>query len=90
MIRRAGKPSDTDATLAVARRRFGMTTLESPLAFYLDPRRPAPEPGAPPVGGPSLEALMADERPSATTHFTEGALAERAARHAHGALPDSG
>ena len=46
-------------------------------------------PGAPEAGGPSLEALIARERPPATAHFTEGALEERAARGAHDAADDA-
>lgn len=88
MIRRAGEPDEEAADLAQARRQFGMTTWASPLASHVDPRHAPEEPTTPQLDGPSLKALIARERPPVTTHFTEGALAERAGRREHEAPTD--
>jgi hypothetical protein len=90
LIRRAGEPDEEPADLAQARRQFGMTTWEWALACYFDPRHPPEEPSTPQVGGPPLEALIARARPPVTTHFTQGALAERAERREHEARADHG
>jgi hypothetical protein len=77
-MKRAGDPDEPGEDLAAERREFGMATWQSPLIFHL-PLPGAPEfeaPGDP--GGPSLDELVARERPPVTTHFTEGALQEHA------------
>jgi len=72
------EPDDHD--LAAVRLQFGMWTWQSPVFFHMGPRTP-PDPAehqAP--DGPSLEQLIARERPPVTTHFVDGALDEHATR----------
>jgi hypothetical protein len=84
-VTRAGEINGRDDDLAAARREFGMWTWQSPVFFHM-PLPPTPEPDATttPPGGPTLEDLIARERPPAVTRFTAGALDEHAARTARG------
>ena len=79
-MRRVGDRDESDAALAASRREFGMATWQSPLIFH------APVPGPPEddaeanPNGPSLEELIARERPPVKMHLTDGALQEHAKR----------
>ena len=90
MIRRAAEPDTAAADLVQARRQFGMTTWESPLAFSFAPRQPPEAPATPQPVGPSRTALIARERPPATTHVSGGALTERVEPRGHDAPADHG
>lgn len=77
-MQRVGDTDEASEALAAERREFGIATWQAPLIFH------PPLPGAPDVethgdpDAPSLETLIAQERPPVSTHLTEGALQEHA------------
>jgi hypothetical protein len=80
-LRRAGDPNAHDAEIAALRREMGMGAVRSPLPVNLDGithDHPVSHPDAA-AQGPSLDELIAHQRPPVPTHFVDGALDE----HAH-------
>ena len=88
--KRAGDSSDHEAELAALRHEIGMGAARSPLPVNIDALshdHPVSHPD-PAGGGPSLEELIAHQRPPVPTHLVEGALDEHAHHVKHEDLED--
>jgi hypothetical protein len=87
---RAGDSANHDAELAALRHEIGMGAARSPLPVNIDELshdHPVSHPD-PDGGGPSLEELIAHQRPPVPTHLVEGALDEHAHHVKHEDLED--
>ncbi len=87
---RAGDSANHDAEFAALRHEIGMGAARSPLPVNIDEMtydHPVSHPD-PDAQGPSLEELIAHQRPAVPTHLVEGALDEHAHHVTHEDLAD--